>query len=128
MAGKSKLPPPSRPLVDCAYAPACLVPASVRRHSKNLCLDHYRAEITREGHAEWLAKGSPTAEESIAQIRKLLRNPKRRTRTDWIEHWKLLRSDPLKPLAIRRMADEAPAKLSNIPERIPGEDDEQLAA
>ena len=86
----------------------------------DICFDHiepfYRHRVQNECGAP------PPAAESIARIRHLMKNPKKRTRLDWVRHWENLRDNSPNPVA--RSAAVDALKKFGVADREPGSDDE----
>jgi len=63
--------------IECFYAPACTknapFQALVRGNPVQLCAEHFDAH---EREARWIARGRPTAAQSIAKMRHMLRQPR----------------------------------------------------
>lgn len=81
------------------------------------------ADIERERarHMRWLEAGSPTAEQSIAKMKAIVRKPRPTVR----EHWEKVLNTPGAPyIAVEYAKEYLARKTKPQAERVPGEDDE----
>lgn len=89
--------------------------------AQEVSVNHADIERERARHMRWLEACSPTAEQSIAKIKEILKRPRPTVR----EHWQRVLNTPSAPYIAREYAIEyLQRKASKVVDRIPGEDDE----
>jgi len=83
-------------------------------------VDYGAIERERASYARWVEVGSPTAEQSIAKIRAILKKPKPTPR----QHWENVLKNPNAPWLAQEYAKAALRRNAEILDREPGSDDE----
>ena|SRR3990167_3087412 len=83
-------------------------------------VDYGALERERASYARWVDAGSPTAEQSIAKIRAILKKP----RLTPHQHWERVLRTPNAPWIAQEYAKAALRRNTEIIDREPGSDDE----
>lgn len=85
-----------------------------------MVVDYGELERERARQLRWEEAGSPTAAESIAKMKAILRRPRPTTR----QRWERILQDPHAPFISKEYAREALKRPREILDREPGSDDE----